>query len=326
VSERRRPRRFLLALGGNAIIPPGRAGTIQEQIAVTEQTMRQVVAALGDDEQLLLTHGNGPIVGNILIRNEAAACEIAPMPLDVCGADSQGGLGYMIQQVLRNELRRAGKTRDVVSIVTQVRVDAGDAAFKSPTKPIGPFYSQARANELMAGGWRMVEDAGRGYRRVVPSPQPREVIEAPVIRRLLDAGVIVIAAGGGGIPVLRDQDGNLRGVEAVIDKDRASALLAHDVLCSVFVNVTGVDRVATGFGTEHQRDLEVLPLAEARRLLLAGEFPPGSMGPKIEAAIEFLEGGGDQVLITSPAVLSEALAGRHGTRVVASHHSTVPSS
>jgi carbamate kinase len=308
------PRSLLLALGGNAIIPPGQAGRIDQQIAVTRSTMRQVAAFLRPHDRLVITHGNGPIVGNILIRNEAASGEIAPMPLDVCGADSQGGIGYMIQQVLADELVRAGAARPVATVVTQVRVDADDPAFARPTKPIGPFYDRQRASVLESErGWQLAEDAGRGWRRVVPSPSPREIVEAPVIRLLVDAGVVVIAAGGGGIPVVREPDGTLHGVEAVIDKDRAATVMARALQCDWLVNVTGVDRVATGYGTSAQHDLERLPVVEARRLLAAGEFPSGSMGPKIEAAIEFVEHGGHRVVITSPAVLGEALAGRHGT-------------
>ncbi len=312
-----KPRSILLALGGNAIIPPGKGGRIDQQIGVAEKTMRQVAAFLRPPDQLLITHGNGPIVGNILIRNQAAAHEIAPMPLDVCGADSQGGIGYMLQQVLLNELRRIGSSRGVVTVVTQVRVEADDPAFARPTKPIGPFYDRRRAEELrVANGWQVIEDAGRGYRRVVPSPRPQEIIEAAVIRALLDAGVVVIAAGGGGIPVVRDAGGQLRGIEAVIDKDRAAVELARAVQSDLFINVTGVARVSIGFGTSKQQDLESLPVDEAERFLAAGEFPAGSMGPKIEAAIDFLAAGGSEVLITSPAVLQEALDGRGGTRLV----------
>ena len=309
---------MLLALGGNAIIPAGGAGTIDEQISITEKSLRSLVVGLDESHEVLITHGNGPVVGNILIRNECAASEVPSMPLDVCGADSQGGMGYMIQQALRNELRRAGLQRHVVTVVTQVRVEADDPAFGAPTKPIGPFYTKERAEHLRAAsGWQWTEDAGRGYRRVVPSPHPRELIEATTIGNLLDAGVLVIAGGGGGIPVVRDEDGILSGVEAVIDKDHASAMMARELHCELFVNVTGVDRVAIGFGTDAQRDLEVLQLDDAKRYLAAGEFPAGSMGPKIQAAIDFIEGGGGEVLITSPAVLGEALEGRSGTRIVA---------
>jgi carbamate kinase len=312
-----RPRSLLVALGGNAIIPPEGAGTIEEQIAITETTMAQVVAELDPATRLVLTHGNGPVVGNIVLRNEAARDTIAPMPLDICGADSQGGLGYMIQQVLRNALRRAGQEREVATVVTQVRVDPDDAAFAAPTKPIGPFYRREAADRLRASrGWQMIEDSGRGYRRVVPSPRPLEIIESATVRALVEAGVVVIAAGGGGIPVIRRSDGTLAGVEAVIDKDRSAAVLARTVGADVLVIVTGVDRVAIGYQTPHQQDLDLLGAADAQRHLDAGEFPAGSMGPKIEAAIEFLAAGGREAIITSPRVLGPALAGRHGTRIV----------
>lgn len=311
------PRCLLLALGGNAIIPPGGTGTIKEQLEITARTMEQVAAALAPDTRLVLTHGNGPVVGNIVLRNEAARDTVPPMPLDVCDADSQGGLGYMIQQSLRNALGRAGKECEVATIVTQVLVDADDPAFQSPTKPIGPFYRREAADRLRAlRGWAMIEDSGRGYRRVVPSPLPLEIIEAKAIRNLVEAGIRVIAAGGGGIPVVRRPDGTLAGVEAVVDKDRAAALLAKSVGADQLVIVTGVDRVAIGFNTPRQKELEVLPADRALHYLAAGEFPPGSMGPKIEAALAFLAGGGREVIITSPRVLRLALEGGHGTRVV----------
>jgi carbamate kinase len=312
------PRCLLLALGGNAIIPPKGDGTIQEQIAITETTMVQVAEALDPSTRLVITHGNGPVVGNIVLRNEAARDTIAPMPLDICDADSQGGLGYMIQQVLQNALRQAGKEREVATVITRVRVDESDPAFARPTKPIGPFYRLEAADRLRARrGWQMVEDSGRGYRRVVPSPMPIEIIEAAAIRSLVEAGVVVIAAGGGGIPVVRDRGGILKGVEAVVDKDRSATLLARAVSADVLVTITAVDRVAIGYKTPEQKDLESLTIAEARQYLRAGEFPAGSMGPKIEAAIAFLESGGREVLVTSPKVLGLALEGRHGTRITA---------
>ncbi len=308
---------MLVALGGNAIIPPDRTGTIEEQIAITERTMAEVAAVLDPGTRLVVTHGNGPVVGNIVLRNEAARATIPPMPLDVCGADSQGGLGYMIQQVMQNVLRRAGKAHEVATVVTQVRVDAGDPAFQRPTKPIGPFYRREAADRLrVTRGWPMIEDSGRGYRRVVPSPEPLEIIEIGAIRGLLERDVVAIAAGGGGIPVVRQADGSLVGVEAVIDKDRTAAVLARALGIDRLVIVTGVDRVAIGFGTPEQRDLAELAADEARKYLDAGEFPAGSMGPKIEAAIEFLAGGGREAIITSPNTLGLALAGKHGTWIV----------
>lgn len=306
---------LLIALGGNALLPAKGSGTIDEQIAITRRTMRTLARLARPGVRLVITHGNGPVVGNILIRNEAAAGQLPSMPLDVCGADSQGGLGYMIQQQLENELFLAGRHRPVVTLVSQVRVDARDPAFGAPEKPIGPFYPEERAAEMRAKGLPMVQDAGRGWRRVVASPLPVEIVEEAAIRTLRDAGFIVIAIGGGGVPVVRRDDGTLEGIEAVIDKDRASAVLARDLRIPEFVIVTAIDRVKLGFGTADERALDAMTLAEARRYLADGEFGPGSMGPKIEAACDFLASGGQQVLITSPEDLSAALEGHAGTRI-----------
>lgn len=309
--------RTVVSLGGNALLPAHGPGRIAEQVRVTTQTMAQVVELLQDGEEIVVTHGNGPIVGNILIRNEAAARIIPPTPLDICGADSQGGIGYMIQQVLRNLLRRAAIDREVATIVTQMLVAADDPGFHEPTKPIGPFYSTDEARTLMRQrDWRMVEDSGRGWRRVVPSPEPLRLIELAPIRMLVDAGVIVIAAGGGGIPVIETADGALEGVEAVIDKDLGSVVLARAIGAQHLAIITAVDRVALDFGTPRQKDLELLSLEDARRHLDAGQFPAGSMGPKIRGAIRFLEGGGREVLITSPEQLVSGLAGKAGTRIL----------
>ncbi len=308
---------MVLALGGNAIIPEQGTGTIEEQIAVTRSTARQIVDVVRKGTELIITHGNGPVVGNIVIRNEAARDIIAPMPLDICGADSQGGLGYMIQQVFGNELRKAGLSRTVVTVVTQVVVDPNDRAFGEPTKPIGPFYGKSTAENISAEkGWVMVEDAGRGYRRVVPSPRPLEIIEGEVVRELVRAGRIVVAVGGGGIPVVKEPDGSLRGVEAVIDKDLASSVLAKDQGVEALVIATAIPKVALSFGKPDQLDVDVMSVSEARRYLEAGEFPPGNMGPKIQAAIEFLEGGGREVIIASCEEIALAIQGRAGTRII----------
>lgn len=308
---------MVLALGGNAIIPEEGTGTIHEQIEITRSTARQLVDVVRNGTQLIVTHGNGPVVGNIVIRNEAARDIVPPMPLDICGADSQGGLGYMIQQVFSNELEKAGLPRTVVTVITQVVVDAEDPAFLKPTKPIGPFYSKSTAENVAAEkGWVVVEDAGRGYRRVVPSPRPLEIVEAQVIRELVHAGRIVVAVGGGGIPVVRDPDGSLRGVEAVIDKDLASSVLAREQGVEAFVIVTAVPKVALSFGKPDQVDVDLMSVSEAARYLEAGEFPPGSMGPKIRSAIEFLEGGGKEVIIASYREIALAIQGKAGTRIV----------
>lgn len=309
-------RTVLLSLGGNAILPGRGAGTIDEQFRITRSSMVHVADLLAAGARVMLTHGNGPIVGNILLRNELAKERIPPMPLDVCGADSQGGIGYMIQQTLQNVLAERGLEPRVATVVTQVVVDSKDAAFQNPTKPIGPFYTAAEAEKLeRTHGWRLVEDSGRGMRRVVPSPRPARIVEQTLIRSLFEQGFVVIAAGGGGIPVVEER-GHLRGVEAVIDKDRTAVLLARACGAETVVNVTSIDRVAIHYGKPEQRDLAELDLAEARAYLADGQFPPGSMGPKIEAAIEFLEQGGRESIITSPTLIAKALEGRAGTRVV----------
>jgi len=310
-------KRVLVTLGGNAILPARGTGTFEEQCAVTRATMQPIAQWIKAGAEVVLSHGNGPIVGNILIRNEAAREQIPPMPLDVCGADSQGGIGYMMQQSLQNELHHAGLTdRSVVTIVTQVLVDERDPAFRRPTKPIGPFYSQDRARLLAKEkGWTIVEDAGRGYRRVVPSPRPLEVVEIATIRQIVEDGGVVIAAGGGGIPVSRQWDGSLHGVEAVIDKDLASSLLARLLGCQTLVIVTGVDRVALRFGKPDQRDLDRATPDDLQGWMDEGHFPPGNMGPKIQAAIEFVRGGGREAVITSPAGLADALEQTTGTLV-----------
>jgi len=303
----------VVSLGGNAILPANNAGTIDQQFQVTQDTLRQVVE-LVRDHRVVITHGNGPIVGNILIRNELARDQVPPMPLDVCGADSQGGIGYMIQQTLQNLLRRAGLEQKVATIVTQVVVDENDEAFRSPTKPIGPFYDEREARALAASkGWKVTQDAGRGWRRVVPSPMPQRIVELPMIRSLHDAGHVVIASGGGGIPVIETPDGILQGVEAVIDKDFASVVLALALDAEFLLIVTAVDRVALDFGKPTQRWIDRMSLAEAQSHLKDGQFPAGSMGPKIEAAIQFLRKGGRGVCVSSPATIHAALQGQAGT-------------
>lgn len=313
------PRRIVIAFGGNAIIPVGQEGTWEQQSAITRQTMELVAQLAADGHQIVMTHGNGPVVGNIVLRGDAgmAVHGIPPMPMFVCGADSQGGLGFMLQQALQNALRRRGLSQAVAAVVTQVRVDADDPAMARPTKPIGPFYTEEEAERLrLENGWAMVKDAGRGWRRVVASPQPVEVVEWEAIRTLVQGGVLTIAVGGGGVPVVRRADGDLEGVDAVIDKDRASDLLGRLIGADTLAIITQVDKVCARYGKPDQEALDVLPAERAARMLAAGEFPAGSMGPKIEAALSFLAGGGREVIITSPELLLEALAGRVGTRIV----------
>jgi carbamate kinase len=278
--------------------------------------MQGVADLVASGIRVVLSHGNGPIVGNIVIRNEAARDLIPPMPLDVCGADSQGGIGYMLQQVLGNALRERGVDKTVVSLVTQCVVDERDPAFANPTKPIGPFFPRSTAESITSAlHWTMKEDGRRGFRRVVASPVPVEIVEWEAIERLVDAGVVVIAAGGGGVPV-HSSGGNLRGVEAVIDKDHAAAVLARQLRAERLVALTAVEQVALDFGKPTQRNLGRITVEEARAHLAAGQFPPGSMGPKMEAMIRFIESGGEEAIITSPGSLAAAMEGRTGTRVV----------
>jgi len=306
----------IIALGGNAIIPKSGSGTIEEQRRLTDASMKQVAELIISGRRVVLTHGNGPIVGNIVERNEAVKDRIPPMPLDVCGADSQGGIGYMIQQSLLNELHLKGAMKDVVSIVSQVVVDENDDAFQNPTKPIGPFYTKEEAEELMrTKGWEMRMDANRGYRRVVPSPKPKRIVEANVIAKLLDSGIVVIAVGGGGVPVVEHR-GTFSGVEAVIDKDRASAVLGRMVEAERLIILTSVPEVYTGFGTDHEKALRRVSVSEVRAFYDRGEFQPGSMGPKIEAAIEFLSNGGKEVIISDATKLLDACSNGAGTHIV----------
>lgn len=311
------PAPIVVSLGGNVLVPDRSGGRIEEQFRVTRAAMAPVVELLRSGERVILTHGNGPIVGNILIRSEAAAQIIPPTPLYICGADSQGGIGYMAQQVLRNLLSAIGLNVEVATVVTQVVVDPDDPGFREPSKPIGPFYSEEEARTLeRERRWKLVEDSGRGWRRVVPSPDPQRIVELKVIRTLVDAGHVVIAAGGGGVPVVEIAPGVYEGAEAVIDKDLAAVVLAQAVDARRLVIVTSVDRVAIDFQTPQQRDLDLLHVAEAKQYLADGQFPPGSMGPKILGAIRFIESGGEEVLITSPGRIGEALAGRAGTRII----------
>ncbi|MCP4546196.1 MAG: carbamate kinase [bacterium] len=307
----------IITLGGNAVVPAGALGTINEQFNTARSTMSHVAKLCVEGIPVVVSHGNGPVVGNIVIRNETAKNEVTPMPLFVCGADSQGGLGFLIQNALRNELHLAGHERPVAALVTQVEVDPADSAFENPSKPIGPFYSAGDAEMLSREkGWVMREDAGRGHRRVVPSPDPKSIIEIDSIKKLVEAEVVTIAAGGGGIPVKRDRDGLLKGIDAVIDKDLAAVLLARQLKATHLVFITGVDAVAVDFGKPDQRDLEVITLNELKRYQDAGEFPPGSMGPKMEATRRFLEQGGREAIVCSPDNLADALAGRGGTRII----------
>jgi carbamate kinase len=314
-------RTAVVAVGGNALLEGGGPATIAEQFDAARRLAPQLCRLVADGWRIVLTHGNGPQVGFIMRRSDLVA-DIEPglpqLALDMAVADSQGSIGYILGATLQGELRAAGLAPQVVAMMTHTVVDAGDPAFGAPTKPIGSFYDEAVARRLAdANGWTVAEDSGRGWRRLVPSPRPVRIVEQDAIETLVDAGFLVVAAGGGGIPVVEHADGRLQGVEAVIDKDFASAALARSVGADLLCITTGVDRVAINFGGPDERALDVIGADEARRHLADGQFPAGSMGPKIEAALGFLEAGGDEVLITSPDRLAEALDGGTGTRVVA---------
>ena len=306
----------VVAIGGNSLIKDKTHQTVQDQNDAAMETCIHIAGMIAAGWQVVVTHGNGPQVGFILRRSELSRQELHEVPLDVCGADTQGAIGYMLQQNLYNEFVRRGMNDLAITVVTQVVVDQGDPAFQKPSKPIGSFMDEADAMRRRAEGWAVVEDAGRGWRRVVASPQPKRIVEIDAIRRLMADGFILIAVGGGGIPVVADADGNLRGVAAVIDKDLASARLAAEVQADLFLISTAVDRVALNYKKPNQQDLARLTVSEARRYLAEGHFAAGSMGPKIEACLKFLDEGGAAALITSPESIDAALNGRSGTWIV----------
>lgn len=309
---------LVVAIGGNSLIKDSHHQTVPDQIAALGQTSIHIASAIRDGWRVAIGHGNGPQVGFILRRSELAAHELHEVPLDVCDADSQGAIGYELQQSLGNDFRRMGFERRAVTVVTQVEVARDDPAFLHPSKPIGTFMDEARATQRHdREGWSVVEDAGRGWRRVVPSPRPLRIVEEDAVLALLADGFIVITVGGGGIPVVADETGCLHGVAAVIDKDFASALLATVVKADVFAITTAVERVALDWGKPNQTWVDELTAAEARAYLTEGShFMPGSMAPKIEACLQFLEAGGTDAIICAPADLELALRGRAGTRIV----------
>jgi carbamate kinase len=307
----------VVAIGGNSLIKDARHQTVPDQYRAAHDTAEHILSMIKDGWSVVITHGNGPQVGFILRRSELAAHELHEVPLDVCGADTQGAIGYSLQQNLQNAFRQAGLDRSVATVVTQTEVAADDPAFTHPSKPIGSFMDEEQAERRRQQGWDLIEDAHRGYRRVVASPVPLRIVELPVIRRLLESGTVVIAAGGGGIPVVASRAGELHGVAAVIDKDLASALLANALDADLLLISTAVERVALNFGTPRQRWVDRLTLSEARRYLAeGGHFGSGSMAPKIQAVINYLEHGGREALITSPASIEPALAGTTGTRII----------
>jgi carbamate kinase len=307
---------LVIAIGGNSLIRDARHQSVPDQYAAVVRTARHITDLLERGFRVVITHGNGPQVGFILLRSEHSRGILHPVPLDSIVADTQGALGYQIQQALENEFRRRGLKRSVATVVTQTLVDRSDPAFAKPTKPIGEFYSREQAEERMrVEKWAMTEDANRGWRRVVASPRPVRIIESEVIGHLARGGHVVIAAGGGGIPVVADHEGMLSGVAAVIDKDLASAVLAAQIGADALVITTGVEKACLDFGKPAQRPLDLLTVAEARRYLSEGHFAPGSMGPKVEACVLFIEQGGREAVITCPEALSAALDGGAGTRV-----------
>ena len=310
----------VVAIGGNSLIKDKKHQTVEDQYDAAKETTRHIADMIEADWEVAIGHGNGPQVGFILRRSEIAnkVEGMHEVPLDVCGADSQGAIGYALQQTLQNELYRRGIKKNVATVITQVLVDREDAAFKNPTKPIGGFMeedeAQRRAREM---DWTVVEDAGRGWRRVVASPDPKEIVELDSIKALIDVGTVVIAVGGGGIPVIDKGEGEYAGVAAVIDKDFASSLLAQKIGVDLFLISTAVEKVAINFGKPDQQWVDRMTLSEARRYLAEGKhFAKGSMAPKIEAIIRFLEAGGKQALITNPENIGRALRGETGTWIV----------
>ena len=307
----------LLAVGGNALLREGEWGQQEDQLANARETAEMLARVVAEGYALCVVHGNGPQVGNLLIQQESAFDQIPSYTLDICGAMTQGSMGYMLERMLINRLRFMGLAAPVTSVLTEVVVDKEDPGFQATAKPVGPFYEQARAKELMrTKKWKMKEDAGRGWRKVVPSPRPLEIVQLEAIKLLLQAGHSVIAGGGGGIPVIRDSSGFLVGVEAVIDKDRLSALLAAELGADLFIILTGVAKVALDFGKPTQRWVDRLTAAEARQHLAEGQFPAGSMGPKIESALAYLSAGGQEVLITTAEALATQAPATVGTRIV----------
>jgi carbamate kinase len=310
----------VIAFGGNAILPKGQRGLQSEQMKNAQKAAQLMIHVVKKGYDLIIVHGNGPQVGNILIQMEEAITKIPPFSLEVCDAMTEGSMGFMLEKAIINELRKNSLDKEVATLITQVIVDKKDPAFENPTKPIGPFYSKYRAQMLIKEKkWDMIEDAGRGFRKVVPSPKPIDVVPKRILHDLVHSGNIVIAAGGGGIPVIINARGLFQGVEAVIDKDYAASLIAREVGADLFVILTNVERVSLNFGQPEEEPLQVMDIKEAQRHLDEGQFPPGSMGPKIRAALEYIQSGGQEVLITSASHLKAALINRSGTKIISAH-------
>ena len=307
----------VVAVGGNSLIKDAQHQTVPDQYQAGAESMHHIADMISAGYDVVVTHGNGPQVGFILRRSEIARNELHEVPLDYCGADTQGAIGYMFVQALHNEFRTRKMDKKAVAVVTQTVVDRGDKAFQNPTKPIGSFMDEKMAKEKQAKeGWNVVEDAGRGWRRVVASPIPSEIVEAEAIRKLIDDGFVVIGVGGGGIPVIRKENGDLVGVEAVIDKDFGSSVLATLIKADMFIISTAVEKVAINFNKPDQKWLDRLTVTEARKYIEEGHFAKGSMLPKVQAILRFLESGGKAAIITNPENLSRALRGETGTWIV----------
>lgn len=307
----------VIAFGGNALLRPQDHGTQEEQFTLAWKATRWLAEIIHRGYELAIVHGNGPQVGNIMIQVEEAITKIPPQTLDVCVSQTEGSIGYMLQNQLRNRLLEEQIEKPVVTVLSEVEVAQDDPAFENPSKPVGPYFTAYRANQLMQEqGWIMVEDAGRGWRKVVPSPVPKRILDVGVVRRLIQEGAVVIACGGGGIPVYQDVGGYYRGVEAVIDKDYSASILAQELGADLFIILTQVPQVAENYGRPNQRWLSQLTVSKAREMLEAHQFPPGSMGPKIRAALQFVEATGKEVLITDAEHLKEALAKGAGTFIV----------
>lgn len=307
----------VIAVGGNSLIKDEKHQSVEDQYEAAVETAQHIAGMIEAGYNVVVTHGNGPQVGFVLLRSELSRDKLHSVPLDSCGADTQGAIGYNFQQALFNEFKKRGIKKEAVTVVTQVVVDPRDPAFQKPTKPIGPFYTKDQAQERKEKeGWDVMEDAGRGWRRVVASPIPKEIVEQDAIKTLIDNGFIVIGVGGGGIPVIKDEKGNLKGTAAVIDKDFASSLLASNIKADLFMISTAVEKVCLNFGKPDQKEVDKMTLAEAKKYVEEGHFKPGSMLPKMKAVISFLEKGGEKAIITCPEKIEEAIAGKTGTHVI----------
>ncbi|MGA2530683.1 MAG: carbamate kinase [Acidimicrobiales bacterium] len=308
------PGTAVVAIGGNSLIKDKKHETVEDQYIAAQETCHHIVAMIREGWNVAISHGNGPQVGFILRRSELAAHEMHEVPLDVCGADSQGAIGYALQQNLCNEFRRLNMGREAATVICQTEVAADDPAFKNPSKPIGGFMDEEQAERRRKEGWDIVSDAGRGFRRVVASPQPLRIVELPAIKALISAGVVVVTVGGGGIPVVADENGDLHGVAAVIDKDLASALLANNLGADLLIISTAVEKVALNFGTPEETQVDHLSLEQAKAYLAEGKhFAKGSMAPKIQAVVNYLSNGGTTAIVTNPENVARALHGETGT-------------